>query len=511
MNKAHKTEKKLKILFLYPNLNMSTLVPNAISILSAVLKEDGFKNIDLFDTTFYQTREDSKDEDRVKHGQVQPFNFVERGIKLKQSDMYQDFIRKIDEFKPDVIYASIVEDTFPIFINFMELLRGREFIVLAGGVFPTSAPEVVAKLSYVDFICRGEGEGAIVELSNALEEGRDPSDILNLWVKQNGTVVSKNPIREALDVNTLPMQDLSIFEDKSLHRPMMGKIYRMAPVETQRGCPYACAFCNSPEKNFLYEDEGAGNFFRKRTMEHVRQELRELVDKFRIEYIFFTTDTFLAMSENEFDEFCEMYTEFKLPFFMNTRPETITEYRAKKLKEINCSRVNIGVEHGSEKFRSDVVGRTYKNELAVNAFHFMFDAGISTVANSIIGYPDETRELVFDTIELARKLKCDDLNAFTFAPYHGTSLRLLCESKKYVDPDALAHIYTQDSMLDMPTLQKSEIRGLMKTFVLYVRLPKIYWKEIKIAEEETDEGLKKYRELMALYRENYFNKIAAPN
>ena len=97
MTDTHKTNKKLRILFLYPNLNMSTLVPNAISILSAVLKADGFKNIDLFDTTFYDTKEDSKDEDRVKAGQVQPFNFDERGIKLKQSDMFQDFVQKIKQ------------------------------------------------------------------------------------------------------------------------------------------------------------------------------------------------------------------------------------------------------------------------------------------------------------------------------------------------------------------------------------------------------------------------------
>ena len=103
MTDTQKKEKKLKILFLYPNLNMSTLVPNAISILSAVLKADGFKNIDLFDTTFYDTKEDSKDEDRVKAGQVQPFNFDERGIKLKQSDMFQDFVQKIKQFNPDVI------------------------------------------------------------------------------------------------------------------------------------------------------------------------------------------------------------------------------------------------------------------------------------------------------------------------------------------------------------------------------------------------------------------------
>ena len=38
--------KKLKILFLYPNINMRTLVPNAISILAAVLKKSGFKIIE---------------------------------------------------------------------------------------------------------------------------------------------------------------------------------------------------------------------------------------------------------------------------------------------------------------------------------------------------------------------------------------------------------------------------------------------------------------------------------
>ena len=42
------TRKNLKILFLYPNFHMSTLVPNGIAILVAWLKRDGFKNIDLF-------------------------------------------------------------------------------------------------------------------------------------------------------------------------------------------------------------------------------------------------------------------------------------------------------------------------------------------------------------------------------------------------------------------------------------------------------------------------------
>ena len=497
------SSKKLKILFLYPNLNMSTLVPNAISILSATLREAGFKNIDLFDTTFYESDGLSKDEDRVNVGQVQPFNFDEKNIQLKKSDMYEDFIEKVENFKPDIIFASVVEDTYPIFINFMNAIKEKKVACLVGGVFPSSAPEKVIELDFVDYVCRGEGEGALVDLANALEEDSDPTNIKNLWVKKNGKIVARNSIRPALDVNTLPVQDLSIFEDMSLHRPMMGKIYRMAPVETQRGCPYTCRFCNSPEKNEFYNAQKAGRFFRKRTMKHLHTELKEIVSKHGIEYIFFITDTFLAMSEKEFDEFCEMYSEFKLPFFMNTRPETVTERRAKKLKEVNCHRVNIGVEHGNHKFRADVVGRAYKNDLAIKAFDFMYDAGISTVSNSIVGYPDETRELIFDSIELARQLKCDDMNAFTFTPYHGTSLRGLCEKKKYLNKEALAHIYVKDSLLSMPSISKEEIKGLMKTFVLYARLPRSYWKEIKLAEAETDEGNQKYFELMDLFQKEY--------
>ena len=43
----------------------------------------------------------------------------------------------------------------------------------------------------------------------------------------------------------------------------------------------------------------------------------------------------------------------------------------------------------------------------------------------------------------------------------------------------------------------------MKTFVLYARLPKSYWKEIKIAETETDQGIKKYTELMDLFNKEF--------
>ena len=501
-----KKDKSLKILFLYPNLNMSALVPYAISILSAVLKKDGFRNIDLFDSTFYEPLDESKDERGVRLGQVKPFNFKERNVVIKNTDMYEDFFIKVAQMEPDLIAASIVEDTYPIFLKFMDVIKDKKIPTVVGGPFPTNAPEIASLSESIDFMCKGDGEEAMLDLCNALDQDREPTKIPNLIIKKNGAVSEQNPVRKAQDLNEFPIQDLTIFDPNSLFRPMMGNIYRFAPLEPQRGCPYLCTFCNSPENNTIYADDDAGNFLRDRSIENLHEEIDHLIKNFGIEYFFMVTDTFLAMSNKRFDAFCEMYSNFKLPFYMNTRPETITKYRAKKLKEINCDRVNIGVEHGNEKFRSEVIKRDCSNDVIVRAFEIMHDAGISTALNNIIGYPDETRELVFDTIELSRKIKSDGINAYIFSPYKGTQLRNLCEQKGYVDSKTLSQHGIKDSVLTMPALSAEEIRGLVDSFVLYASLPKTLWADIKIAEKNTEEGQAKRRELIDLYQSEYFSK-----
>ena len=47
----------------------------------------------------------------------------------------------------------------------------------------------------------------------------------------------------------------------------------------------------------------------------------------------------------------------RLPFWMQTRPETINDYNMKKLKSVGLHRVSFGVEHGNEEFRARVLKR----------------------------------------------------------------------------------------------------------------------------------------------------------
>ena len=130
-------------------------------------------------------------------------------------------------------------------------------------------------------------------------------------------------------------------------------------------------------------------FYRKKTIKRVREELDFLVKKYDPQLIYFVVDTFLAMSNREFDEFKEMYMDYKIPFWMNTRAETITEHRAAGLEEMNMLRMNIGIEHGNAEYRKTYLKRNVSDEVQIKAFEMVADKKYTSCANCIIGMPDE--------------------------------------------------------------------------------------------------------------------------
>ena len=92
----------------------------------------------------------------------------------------------------------------------------------------------------------------MVELCSKIESGQSCDHINNLWVKKRMEQLF-NPTR-MVDMDRNPLIDMSLFEEARFYRPMGGQVYRMFPVETHRGCPYECAFCNSAQQE-LYKLE----------------------------------------------------------------------------------------------------------------------------------------------------------------------------------------------------------------------------------------------------------------
>ena len=482
-----------RILFLYPNERGMSTVPPSIATLSQILKDEGHIT-GLFDTTFYKFDDELtiEDSDEITAKALANRPILERDdddlhFKKTTRSAVIDFRKAIEDFKPSLIAVSCTETTFLRAMKLIDETRDLGIKNLFGGVFPTFAPDLVMNYKNVDMLCVGEGENAIIDLANSISNNEDYNNVTNLWIrKEDGTII-KNSVSRPVDINKLPpLTDVGLFGEKRFYRPMGGKIRRLLPVETHRGCPYTCAFCNSPGQNRLYGDGNflqGMSFFRKKKMDLVRTELEHHVKEHNVEYIYFWADTFLAWSEKEFDEFIEMYSKIKLPFWCQTRIETIDEEKFRKMKDVGLDRVTFGMEHGNEDFRRDVVKRDYSNEDAIRKIKVVEKLGITFSVNNIIGFPDETRELAFDTIELNRQFNSDNTSCSIFVPFHGTELHEYCVKKGYLDPNVICAVSNSgESLLKMPQWDKKDITRLRDVFAMYIKFPKDRWPEIKKAE-----------------------------
>ena len=497
------TPKGFKVLLVYPNYSMVNLLPTNIGVLTSCLKQNGFQ-VNLFETTFYRTSEKTLDETRVETLQVRKFDLSEFGVTPNSGDYLEDFNTKVAEFQPDLIGVTAVEDTWPQARALIESVNWHPAPVIVGGVFTTMAPNIPIAHPDVDMICVGEGEHAIIELSNRLNNGEDITKIPNLWVKDNGKII-KNAMRPPIDMDDVPYGDFDLFETERFFRPMQGKIMRMVPIETDRGCPYTCRFCEAPSLVELYKENTGQHYFRRRSWSVVKAELELFIKKYQAQYVYFNAETFLAMSRKEFDDFIEMYQEINLPFWMQTRVETLSDYHMAELERVNCNRISVGLEHGNEEYRRTIVSKGFTNQRIIDMFKMTDKYSIPITINNIIGFPDETRALIFDTIELNRQLNTDSINAYIFTPYRGTAMYHDAISKGYLDPNVETNSIITNSVLEMPSISKEEILGLVRTFSLYVKFPKEEWPEIEIAEKFTPEGEAKFAEFSKRYYERFFD------
>ena len=111
MSSRSRPHSDYRVLLVYPNIQQCALMPYSIGLFTALLKREGFQ-VALFDSTFYLNDINAN----YTHYQtyVKAFNWAEKGVEFKQQDMLDDFVRKVEEFGPDLIALSVVENTYPV-------------------------------------------------------------------------------------------------------------------------------------------------------------------------------------------------------------------------------------------------------------------------------------------------------------------------------------------------------------------------------------------------------------
>src|ERR1043165_6334447 len=99
-----------------------------------------------------------------------------------------------------------------------------------------------------------------------------------------------------------------------------------------------------------------------------------------------------------------MYREFKIPVWFQTRFEDVDHDKLEALKEVGCYRISFGLEHGNEKYRREKLRRRMTNAFILKQAAIVADVGIPYTLNIIVGFPYETRDLIMETVALARNI-----------------------------------------------------------------------------------------------------------
>lgn len=492
----------LKVLVVYANCMMDNLIPVGISAVISALHGFG-ANVELFDTTFYRTEERPADYERVANLQVPDFSYEDLGIAIREEDVYEEFRTHVERFSPDMIMLSVVEPTWGQGQRLLEAIRDIRPYVVAGGVFAIMAPETIIASELVDAVCIGEGENTVPEFCRRFEAGTELLDAPGFWVKTPAGI-TRNKLAPLVDLNAVPMLDFSLFPPERFVKPMQGRMLKMVPVEFSRGCPYRCTYCanHALEQHFA----PAGKWYRWKSLDRIFSELETYAERYDIEFFYFISESFLSMPKAMFAEFCERYMKLRIPFWFNTRPETITEEKVRMLEEIGCFRVGIGLEHGSPEYREKMLNRKVSNERIIAACRIIEKSKISYSINNIIGFPGETREQVFDTIRLNRQISPNSVGTFVFTPFKGTWLYDYCMEHGYINETTPVGDLNRGSVLKNNILSPEAIAGMLRTFPLYVYFGEEMFPIIEKAERIDDEGNKVFAGLGNRYIKDHFKQ-----
>lgn len=288
--------------------------------------------------------------------------------------------------------------------------------VVAGGPHPSARPAEVLRLGAAAVVV-GEGEEALPALLARILVGESPARLPGVAVLADDGNLIQGPHPRPIDLDAYP--------------PIGVKHRRFGPVEITRGCPCACAFCQT---SFLF-----GGRMRHRSVESVIEWVRRAMEKGYSYARFITPNAFAYQSEDNgrtanLDAIERLLREIAVlmgkeqvyfgTFPSEVGPETVTP-EVVALVRRHCGNDNLifGAQTGSDRML-EALHRSHTVADVYHAAEVIVAGELTPVVDLIFGLPGEEEEDVAATLRLMEDLVSMGavLHTHTFMPLPGTPL-----------------------------------------------------------------------------------------
>lgn len=378
----------------------------------------------------------------------------------------------MEEYKPDILCYTLMTGEHNYYLDLNKSLKKKfKFFSIFGGIHATFVPETIEEEG-VDCICIGEGDDAILEIVNALEENKPYDNIQNLWIKRPDGTIAKNNIRNLItDLDKIPAPDRELLTKND---PIL-RNYKTRVFFIGRGCPYKCTYCFNDGYNNLYKDKG--DVIRLRSVGDVIKEVKGVYEKEKIECAHFQDDTFTLAGKKWLREFATRFREeIGIPFICNVRPNTVDEEMVQILKSGGCYSVWMGIEAADDEVRNKLLKRELSKEQMLNVCRLFRKYKIKVATQNMLGLPTkDTLKKDIETLKFNIRLNPTYAWSSIFYPYPSTELYDYCIKHGYFDPKNFTLESNKiTSPLNFDEKTKKEIVNLHKLFGVTVTFPFIY-------------------------------------
>ena len=361
-----------------------------------------------------------------------------------------DLLRRIDEFRPDVVGVSMMTFGYRrAYDLFARVKRAHPTLPIAvgGAHMSTFRRRAMADCPAIDYGFVMEGEQSF----RALCEGDDLDTIGGILFRRGGETVERPPASiERLD--EVPFPRYRRFELKRY-------LVKRMNIVTSRGCPYRCTFCAV--------EAAIGRRFRPRSPETVVSEIAYWYDRGYRD--FGIADDNFSLRPDRIDALCALLEARGLDITIECsngiRADSVDEPLLRRMRGVGFRTLAFGVEAGNDRMLNVLrKGETIAEiEAAIRA---SCDLGFDVILFFLVGSPTETRADVEQSIALARRYPVADARFYNVIPFPNTELFDWVETNRYFlrqPEDYLndASLFEHSPCFETPELGEAERRELL--------------------------------------------------